>query len=116
MRVTDEQIVTALLTAETNRKAAQSLGMTERHFYKRLQSESLQAMLRAAQEKILDDTVAVLRKNLTAAANVMASVMNDEKVPPQVRLNAADAMTKNYLRLSERADILDRLDRLEGLL
>ncbi len=113
MRVTDEEIIAALLNSPTNRDAAATIGMNERHFYKRLQSEELRAKLRAVQEKLLDDTVSEMRKNLTEATAVIVSVMKNPEVSPQTRINAADMLQRNYLKLSERADILDRLDRLE---
>ena len=116
MRVSDEQIVTALLTAPTNRDAAATLGMNERHFYKRLQSEDLRAKLRAVQEQLLDDSVDMMRRNLTEATSVIVSIMLNQEYSPQVRLNAADLLQRNYLKLSERADVLDRLDRLESML
>ena len=113
MRVSDEQIITTLLTAPTNRDAAATLGMNERHFYKRLQSEELRAKLRAVQEQVLDDTVCEMRKNLIEATAVIVSVMKNPEISPQTRINAADMLQRNYLKLSERTDILDRLDRLE---
>lgn len=114
MRVSDEQIISALLSSENNRKASELLGMTERSLYRRLQSEELQRKLKGSQNALVDEAVSEMKKNLTAATNVIVSVMKNKKVAPQTRLYAADLLQRNYLRMSERADILDRLDRLES--
>ena len=42
--------------------------------------------------------------------------MRDEEAPPQTRLNAADTILRNSMKLSERVDILERLDALEDKL
>lgn len=114
MRITDEQIVSALLGTESNRKAAQRLGMTERSLYRRLQSEELQRKLRDSQNDLVNEAVAEMKKNLSAATDVIVSVMKNKNAAPQTRLYAADLLQRNFLKLSERVDIIERLDRLES--
>ena len=41
--------------------------------------------------------------------------MNDSENSPQVRLNAADALIRNNLKLTEQTDILRRLEALERM-
>ena len=113
MRITDEQLITAVLGSTSNRKAARALGLSERSLYRRLESEELQRKLRDAQGVLLNDAVTQMRRSLTEAASVIVSVMNNQECSPQVRINAADLLLKGYMRLSERAEILDRLDKLE---
>ncbi len=114
MRVTDEMIVAALVSCQSNKKAAQKLGITERSLYRRLQSEELQRKLREAQNVLIDAAIMEMKRNLQSSVSVIVSVMNNMECSPQVRINAADMIQRNYLKLSERADILDRLDRLEN--
>ena len=116
MRVSDEKIIAVLLSSQTNREAAQRLKMNERHLYTRLQDEAFRSKLQAAQRKILDDVVLDMQSNLKEAAAVIVGVMRDSNNSPQTRLNAADMLQRNYLKLSERTDVLDRLDRLEEML
>lgn len=116
MRVTDEQIVTALLSSQSNKKAAQTLGMTERSLYRRLQSEELQRKLRDAQNDLVNDAVSEMKRNLSAATAVIVSVMCNDEFSPQVRINAADMICRNYLKLSEHTEILERLSRLEEMM
>ena len=113
MRVPDEKIIAVLLSSQTNREAAQQLKMNERYFYTRLKDEAFQRKYRAAQTKILDEAVSDMRNNLKDAAAVIVGIMKDDNAAAQIRLNAADMLQRNYLRLSERADVLDRLDKLE---
>ena len=45
----------------------------------------------------------------------MGEIVNDKETNPQTRLNAAEAVIRNTLKLTERTDVLDRLDALERL-
>ena len=45
--------------------------------------------------------------------NVMGEICEDAEASPQVRLNAADAIIRNSLKLTEQNDILSRLAELE---
>jgi len=116
MKIPDEKIIAVLLSSQTNREAAQRLKITERYFYTRLQDEAFQRKLQAAQRAILDDVVRDMQSNLKEAASVIVEILKDDSAAAQVRLNAADMLLKSYLKLSERTDIIDRLDRLEALL
>ena len=113
MRITDEQIITAVLGSTSNRKAAETLGVSERSLYRRLQSEELQRKLKAAQGVLVNDAVEQMRRSLTEAASVIVSVMNNREYSPQVRINAAVLGLKGYMRLSERQEIIARLEKLE---
>ena len=50
---------------------------------------------------------------LSGAIETMASICNDLEVAPQTRLNAAESIIRNSLKLTEQADILRRLDEVE---
>lgn len=43
----------------------------------------------------------------------MGEICSDTETAPQTRLNAADAIIRNTLKMTEQADILARLDELE---
>lgn len=43
----------------------------------------------------------------------MGQICTDEDTTAQTRLNAADAIIRNSLKLTEQNDILTRLDELE---
>ena len=43
----------------------------------------------------------------------MGTICTDPEAAPQVRLNAADAIIRNSLKLTEQTDILNRLQKLE---
>ena len=113
-KYTDEMIVTAIMTTKTNREAALALGMQERHLYNRLREKPLQDKLDAARSKLTQDVSEQLRQSLTAAVDVLTGVMTDSTTSPQVRVNAANSVIQNYMRLTERDTVLSRLEALEN--
>lgn len=116
MRLTDDEVVAALLSTDTNAAAAQKLGITERTLYLRMNKGAVKPKLEKAQTQILDECLSEMRKHLREAAEITVEIMKNQAVSPQVRLNAADLLQKNFLRLSEHENILERLEQLERML
>lgn len=63
--------------------------------------------------ELLERNTAALQGHLAGAIEVMGQICQDADTAPQVRLNAADAIIRNSLKLTEQNDILTRLDELE---
>ena len=68
----------------------------------------------SARLELLRGHVATLHGYLGAAINTLAQVMASQDATPQTRLNAAEAIIRNCLKLTEEADILKRLEALEN--
>ena len=85
MKVSDESIVAAVVATSTNLEAAKRVGLSERQFYKRLQTESVQGKLRKAQSELLDEAIAEMRRGLMQSIQVIFSIMTDSSISPQVR-------------------------------
>lgn len=115
MKVSDEKILAALMASTTNAEAAKSAGLSLTQFYNRMRSADFRAKLAEARARLLDGATAALQARMGEAVDTMAEVMHDSDAPAQTRLNAADALLRNALRLSERADIADRLAELERI-
>lgn len=63
--------------------------------------------------ELLERNTAALQGHLAGAIEVMGQICQDADTAPQVRLNAADAIIRNSLKLTETTDILARLCELE---
>lgn len=109
----DERVIAALLASPTVKAAAEACGVSERRIYARLQKPEFRERYDKARHDLLDHATARLQGRTGEAVETMADVMNDPKNPPQTRLNAAEAIVRNTLKLTEQGDILARLDALE---
>ena len=55
----------------------------------------------------------LFRSHVSKAISTIAGVMNSKTANDQTKLNAAEAIIRNSLKLTEQTDILERLDKLE---
>ena len=113
MKVSDEQIIAAILSCSTNIQAAEACKLSEKQFYNRLSRPELKEKLAAARSKLLESATSSIAARVGEAVETMASIMHSEETPAQTRLNAADAIVRNSLKMSERTDVLDRISELE---
>lgn len=113
MKVSDEQIIAAILSCSTNIQAAEACGLSEKQFYNRLSRPELKEKLADARSKLLESATSSIAARVGEAVETMASIMHSEETPAQTRLNAADAIVRNSLKMSERTDVLDRISELE---
>lgn len=112
----DEKIIAALLSTPTIREAAKVAGVGERTIYSRLNDSEFNTKYTEARLGLLKGHTAALQGHLGKAIEVMSGLMNDAEVPPQTRLNAAEAIIRNCMKLTEQMDIISRLDILEARL
>lgn len=96
------------------RAAAEACGTSESQIYARLRIPEFKARYDEARRELLERNTAALQAHLGAAIETMGQICTDAETAPQVRLNAADAIIRNSLKLTEQADILARLAALEA--
>lgn len=109
----DELLLSSLLSNRTIREAARSCGLSETQVYARLNDAEFKARYDAARHGVLDQSAAALQIMLQDAVNTLHGIVLDADAPPQTRLNAADAIIRNSLKLTEQNEIMRRLDALE---
>lgn len=109
----DELILAALLSNPTVREAASICGMSETQIYARLRNKSFKEKYDEARKELLEQNTAALQSHISAAIDTMGEIVSDPEASQQVRLNAAEAIIRNSLKLTEQTDIITRLDALE---
>ena len=114
MKISNEKIISALLTCPTNVKAAAQLGLSESQLYKRMREEKFQSELKAAKELVMGDALSKLQIGMSEAADALREIVNDRDINPQCRVYASNVLLQNGLRLTEQLDILKRLEALEN--
>ena len=110
----DEALIAALLSNPTVRAAAKAVGRSETQVYARLRDPDFKSRYDSARHELLERSTAALQGHLSEAVETMAAIMRDREAPQQTRLNAAEAIMRNSLKLTEQTDIIERLDRLEN--
>ena len=109
----DELILAALLINPTVRAASQACGVSESQIYARLRNDAFKKKYDQARKELLEQNTAALQGHLGVAIDTLAEIVQDGKASQQTRLNAAEAIIRNCLKLTEQTDIIARLDALE---
>lgn len=109
----DELIISALISNPTVRAAAAACGVSETQIYSRLRQPAFKEKYDTARRGLLEQSTAYLQGIVSEAIEKMRDVMNDPDAAPQVQLNAAEAITRTSLKLTEQTDILTQLAELK---
>ncbi len=100
--ITNEQIIIALMNSGTVKGAAATLGITDRTIYNRMIDGDFQTEYKAARADLLRTALNRINDNLSAAIDTVATVMNDSKVNPATRLQAAQTIINAAAKFTER--------------
>lgn len=109
----DERIISALISSPTVRAAAAACEVSETQIYARLRNADFKARYDKARRDLLAQSTAYIQGIVSEAVQKMRDVMNDPNASQQVQLNAAEAITRNSLKLTEQNDILTQLEELK---
>ena len=87
--VTNEQIISALMTHSTVEAAADAVGMSRRAIYSRMKGRGFNLIFQQAREGIIQGATAALQAHISDAVQTIAEIMQDPENPASVRLQAA---------------------------
>lgn len=109
----DEKIIAALLSCPTVRAASGACGVSETQIYTRLRTTEFKERYDAARRELLTQAAAYIQGQVSASIATMKEIRDNPAVADQVRLNAAESIVRNSLKLTEQADILTQLAELK---
>lgn len=112
--ISDETVLSALLSCPTLEAAAAKCGLSVRQLYERRQDPQFMKQLQKAQSAALAGTVRYLQHHTATAAQTLAELCQNAQ-QEQTRLQAARALLEQAARLTETVDFDDRLTALEEL-
>ena len=109
--VSDDEIIAALMLHRTVSEAAEALRISPRTIYERMRQQSFQAEYRDAKSDILRGAVLKITQTLSAAVDTTREIMESGNTNPAIRLQAAQTIINNALKLSERLAADENINR-----
>lgn len=106
--VSDEEIVSALLSSGTVKEASVVAGLPVRTMYDRMSTRDFQIMYREARAEIIRSAVYNLTAHITEAVDTIAEIMADPTNNPAVRMQAAQTLLSNAERFTARLTAEER--------
>lgn len=101
-KATDEQIVAALISGGTIKKAAAAVGVSERTIYARMNDAGFKMVYEAAKSDIIRNAVFNINNQLQAAIDTTVEIMSNEDNNPAIRLQAAQTILNNAGKITQR--------------
>lgn len=112
-RIKDEVLIAALITCPTIKEAAAQTKVGETTLHKRLNDPEFQKKYRDACVELVKDHAATMQIAMGEAIGTLREIVKDKEAAGGVRASAAEAILRNAMKLTEQANILERLDHLE---
>ena len=108
-----EKLLAALLTSRSKKEAAAAAGIAERTMRTYFEDPEFCQRYREAFAGVIEDATRQAQALLMPALSTLQTVMEDEEIPAQARITAANSIIDYSLKLTEQADILEQLRELE---
>ena len=108
-----ELLLSALLTHATVREAAASVNIPETTAYNHLRDPEFNEEYRQRKRQAVAEASDFLQSRLNEAAQAVRSLMNNEKVSPRTRLDAARTLLEYGYKAFTDTEILQRIEQLE---
>lgn len=102
--ITAETLAATLLIHGTVKDTAAALKIPPRTLYDRFRDEEFKEIYRHAQADIFEKAFNACVDSLTSAVKTVTAIMNDKKVNPQTRLQAAQTILNKCVVLYEIKD------------
>ena len=109
--ISDDEIIAALMLHRTVAEAAAAVGITPRTVYERMREQDFQAEYRDAKSDILRGAVLKMTQALSAAVDAVQEIMESDNTNPAIRLQAAQTVINNAVKLSERLSEEETINR-----
>lgn len=116
MRVTDNALVSALLSCSTIKQAAESVGLSEQAVYSRLRKVDFRTKLQNARTTQFQVISSKLEDANFKALDTLINILDDMEVSAGVKVRASQILLDLSLKNREQADIISRIQTLEEML
>ncbi len=103
----------AMLEESTITKASEKAGISRKTAYKYLSDRDFQSEVNRRRAECVNDTVRFLQGKLALCGETLIKIIESPEIPPQVKINAVNAVYTNCKSMTETAEILTRLEEIE---
>lgn len=116
MRVTDNALVSALLSCSTIKQAAESVGLSEQAVYSRLRKVDFRTKLQNARTTQFQVISSKLEDANFKALDTLINILDDSEVSAGIKVKASQTLLDLSLKNREQIDVISRIENLEEML
>ena len=116
MRITDNTLISALLTCPTIKQASESVGLSEQAVYSRLRKVDFREKLQSARNDQFQVISSKLEDANFKALDTIIAILDDKETSAGIRVKAAQTLLDLSLKNREQIDVISRIENLEEML
>ena len=116
LNVRQELAINELLKGNSIVESAKNVGVSEATLNRWLANSEFKVVLNERKNLIVDNCIDKINLLGNKAIMVLDSMLNDEKVSSNVRLNASKSILDMILKFNEQRNIMDKMKEIEELL
>ena len=116
MRVTDNALISALLSCPTIKLARESAGLSQQAAYSRLRNPDFRTKLQNARDNQFQVISSKLEGANFLALDTLVKILDDKEVSAGIKVRASQTLLDLSLKNREQADIISRIQNLEEML
>lgn len=112
-RISDERMIFAILSNKDILTASKTLGISVQSIYNRLRKPEFRQRLQQERQSKFEVASSKLTDSMGKAISVLVEILEDANVSAGVRIRASQILLDITLKVTEQANIIQRLDSLE---
>lgn len=116
MRVTDNQLISALLSCPTIKLASESVGLSEQAVYSRLRKPDFREKLQNARTTQFQVVSSKLENANFKALDTLINILDDSETSAGIKVKASQTLLDLSLKNREQIDVISRIENLEEML
>ena len=116
LNVRQELAINELLKSNSIAQSAKNVGVSEATLNRWLANTEFKVVLNERKSIIVDNCIDKINLLGNKAITVLDSILDDENVSSNVRLNASKSILDMILKFNEQRNIMDKMKEIEELL
>ena len=112
-RVFTEDVISAFLEHDKISDVMRTTGLSRNTVTRYRDDPQLQDILNQRRVQIIRRSVQKMQQSLTDCVNVLNRIISNDKISPQIRVNAIQVMMSQCKSWTETVDLVERVEALE---
>ena len=109
-----EKLITAFLTEVRPIDVQRAAGISNTKYYALKQDPDFQRAVTERRSEIIQTAVKRMENNLVKNADTLQAIIDDQKISPQIRINALRLYGEQFGQWKMTTEILERIQRIEA--
>lgn len=114
--MTDNQLISALLTCPTIKLASEKVGISEQSVYARLRKPDFRMKLQSERNTQFQVISSKLEDANFKALDTLINILENDEVSAGIKVRASQTLLDLSLKNREQVDILQRIESIEEML